>query len=92
MKRRARTYVIDVYAGDPPDVGAQLREDRHDGTVRGYSQVLERRQVRVRVSRGEKSRWRLWLSPVSETAGKGRVFIVTDHPPKKKTDRFSPLL
>lgn len=95
MKRKPLHYVLDWHGeGDPGFAPGQImRRLNTQKQVGGYYRVVSVRQVRVRVSRGETSRWSLGVERLAERpADEAVTFTVQDHAPRPKPDRWSPLL
>ena len=99
MRRKGRPYTVDLYKDDytVPEPGNIIRDVSYKGLVKGYLRVLSVREVKVRVSRGEHSRYALRIERLAERSSTEDVsFTVTAYAPKPKEpsdrDRFDPLL
>jgi hypothetical protein len=94
MRRKLRRYTVDFYdKSDPePTPGNVVRHVSSKNIVLGYWRVVTARRVKVRVSRGENSRWLLGIDRLDGKPPEGVTFTVWDNPRKPRVDRFSPLL
>lgn len=92
MKRKSPGFVLDMYDESVPRVGDVYRDVGARSQVLGYCRILEVRRVNVRTSRGEVSRWRLKVERLEGNPPEGCRFTVTRHTPRRRRDRFSPLL
>lgn len=92
MKRGARKFTLDIFDDTIPDVGQAFLHLSAKDKPLGYKRVIGLRQVKVRVSRGEKTRWVLYIESLPGEPAEGIAFSVWDNPRTKKRDQFSPLL